>query len=63
MEKKGSVICNGKEWTVILDENGEVWFLDKIGAKTNVGQVRPVSTIEQAEALALQMLKSLGYCL
>jgi len=61
-EKRGSITCNGKIWHVILDKNGEVWFYDETKHKTNVGQTSPVSTIEEAKDLALEMLRSLGYC-
>ncbi len=60
--KKGSVYCNGKKWTVILDDNGEVWFHDETRAKMNVGQKGRVTSIEHAEEVAKIMLRSLGYC-
>ena len=61
MDKKGSVIHNGKKFDYIVDENRYVWFYDPLGAKTNMGQVRPLTNLDDVEDVVIQMLKGSGY--
>jgi hypothetical protein len=59
--KQGTVIHNGREYKYVVDSNREVWFIDKVGAKTNIGQVRPLINLDDAEDVVIQMLKAVGY--
>ncbi len=59
--KKGSVYSNGKKWTVVLDDNGEIWFHDETLIKINIGHKGRVTSIEHAEQLVKIRMRLLGY--
>lgn len=59
--KKGTVIYKGKEYRYVVDSDRFVWFYDKVGAKTNLGQRHPLRNLDDAEDIVVQMLKGSGY--
>lgn len=59
--KTGTVIYKGIEYKYVVDAARYVWYYDKVGAKTNVGQVTPLNNLDHAEDLVIQMLKVSGY--
>ena len=59
MTKKGSVKAYGRNWNVLLEDNGEVWYEDEKGLRHRLG-TRRAKSIEDAEDAALEMLRSMG---
>ena len=60
-EIRDSIIYKGKEIPIIYKtDTGYVWYLDEKGYKTNIGQVRPIHSLEEAKKAVITMLKSMG---